>query len=219
MSRINSSALWDYFDKTNADDKKAKCRVCGDVYSFKGTTGKLKAHLKKKHLDAYSRIMAGRQEVRAGGSTSVTSAPAAATTSTATITTTTLTTTASTSTGTSMSSRNTQQQTMDRYGATKKISTETKRKIDEDLLDLFVDSYQPFSLVEERSFKKYARWIPGYKLPSRKTVSNTMIPALYSKTQEEVKSMLGPNVKYLSYVRLMDVKSQRIILGSDWPFH
>lgn len=48
MSRINSSILWDYFDKTNLVDKKAKCRVCGDSYSYKGTTGNLKAHLKKK---------------------------------------------------------------------------------------------------------------------------------------------------------------------------
>lgn len=47
MSRINSSVLWDYFDKTNMIDKKAKCSLCGDMYSYKGTTGNLKAHLKR----------------------------------------------------------------------------------------------------------------------------------------------------------------------------
>lgn len=43
---------------------------------------------------------------------------------------------------------------MERYGSSTKISSEVKRKIDSDLLDLFVSSYQPFSLVEEKAFKK-----------------------------------------------------------------
>lgn len=54
-----------------------------------------------------------------------------------------------------------------------------KIKINSDILDLFIDSYQPFSLVEERAFKKFARWIPGYELPSRKTVSNVLILNIY----------------------------------------
>ncbi|CAG5051160.1 unnamed protein product [Parnassius apollo] len=74
----------------------------------------------------------------------------------------------------------------------KKISNETKKKIDRDLLDLFIDSYQPFSLVEERVFKTFARWIPGYQLPSRKTISTVMLSALYNKTKSEMKMVLGP---------------------------
>lgn len=66
-----------------------------------------------------------------------------------------------------------------------------KRKIDNDVLDLFIDSYHPFTLVEERAFKKVMRWIPGYQLPTRKTISNVMIPALYNKNEETLKTTLG----------------------------
>ncbi|CAG4929723.1 unnamed protein product [Parnassius apollo] len=52
---INVSVIWDYFEKINDVDKKAKCRVCGDLY--KGSTGNLKTHLKKRHLDAYTRVI------------------------------------------------------------------------------------------------------------------------------------------------------------------
>ncbi|XP_026464403.1 uncharacterized protein LOC113366978 [Ctenocephalides felis] len=55
--------------------------------------------------------------------------------------------------------------------------------IDHDLMDMFIDSFHAFSLVEERAFKKLMRWIPGYVLPSRKTVSGSM---LEEQTQQDV---------------------------------
>lgn len=91
-----------------------------------------------------------------------------------------------------------QQQRLDRYATAKKISHNLKRQIDSDLADLFIDSYHPFSLVEERSFKKFARHIPGYELPSRKTVSNVLIPTLYDITVEEQKR----SVNEIDYVCL-----------------
>lgn len=63
----------------------------------------------------------------------------------------------------------------------KKISLEQKKKIDQDLLDLCVDGFHPFSLVEERAFKKFCRWIPGYKLPIRKTLSNSLLDETYNR--------------------------------------
>lgn len=56
-----------------------------------------------------------------------------------------------------------------------------KRQIDNNLADLFIDAYHLFSVIAEKSFKKHARHIPGYELPSRKTVSNILIPTLYNK--------------------------------------
>lgn len=88
------------------------------------------------------------------------------------------------------------QQTIERYGTAKRISNDMTKKIDRDLLDLFIASYQPFSLVEERAFKKFARWIPGYQLPSRKTISTVMLPALYHQTKAELKMELGPECNY-----------------------
>lgn len=204
MSRIFSSILWDYFDKTNLVDKKAKCRVCGDSYSYKGTTGNLKAHLKKKHLDSYTRVTTGQQDIRSSQTASVgqiITADTSATVSTsATITTLANPTTASTSTAahpTVSPPRHVRQQGIERYRATKKISGDLKRKIDNDVLDLFIDSYHPFTLVEERAFKKVMRWIPGYQLPTRKTISNVMIPALYNKTVETLKTTTLGSIEHL----------------------
>lgn len=121
MSRINSSILWDYFDKTNAADKKAQCRVCGDSYTYKGTTGNLKAYL-KKHVNAYSRVMTERQEVRATSAMT-----AATTTANTTATITTAISSTATTTATALATSRNMQQTMDRYGTAKKISSETKR--------------------------------------------------------------------------------------------
>ncbi|CAH0402536.1 unnamed protein product [Chilo suppressalis] len=93
--------------------------------------------------------------------------------------------------------RHVRQQGIERYGAPKKISGDLKRKIDNDVLDLFIDSYHPFTLVEERAFKKLMRWIPGYQLPTRKTISNVMIPALYNKTEETLKTTTLGSIEHL----------------------
>lgn len=79
------------------------------------------------------------------------------------------------------------QRQMDAY-IPKKISAEQKKTIDADLIDLFIDAFHPFSLVEERSFKKFARWIPAYVLPTRKTISNSMLPEIYHKTKMKIQN-------------------------------
>lgn len=89
------------------------------------------------------------------------------------------------------------QQRIDRYATGKKISQTYKRQIDSDLADLFIDSYHPFSLVEERAFKKFARHIPGYELPSRKTVSNVLIPTIYDRTVQQKKEEMN-DIEFIS---------------------
>lgn len=58
-------------------------------------------------------------------------------------------------------------------------------------MDLFIDAFHPFSLVEERSFRKFTRWIPGYALPSRKTVTNSLLPAIYYETKMEIQNRVS----------------------------
>ncbi|CAG9129863.1 unnamed protein product [Plutella xylostella] len=77
----------------------------------------------------------------------------------------------------------------------KKISAEQKKKIDRDLLDLCVDGFHPFTLVEERAFRKFCRWIPGYVLPSRKTLSNSLLDETYNKVREQVQSQINRDVQ------------------------
>lgn len=199
MSRTNASILWDFFEK-DVNTKKAKCTICGDLYSYKTTTGNLKCHLRKRHIDAYQRMSSNQEQNTTPMLPCLARPPP-------------------TSSGTSANSQNSvcdvalsvpvntppqrnppitepvsaapQQQRMDRYASARKVSATQKKVIDRDLLDLFIEGYQPFSLVEEKAFKKFASWIPGYVLPSRKTISNIMIPALYEQTKQNVHEELN----------------------------
>lgn len=72
---------------------------------------------------------------------------------------------------------------------------EERKRIDRDLLELFINDYQPFSIVEDKGFKHFAKNIPGYSLPGRKTISSVMIPALYEKTIGDVKEIVERDVR------------------------
>lgn len=77
----------------------------------------------------------------------------------------------------------------------KPVPQDIKKKIDRDLLNLFIDDMQPFSIVENQGFRKLLSWIPGYTPPSRKTISSSLIPALYyEKTTNECRSIMESEV-------------------------
>jgi len=51
--------------------------------------------------------------------------------------------------------------------------------------------YYPFDIVEDQEFKQFLKILNGsYNLPSRKTVSNSMIPLLYQQTYEKVQGYM-----------------------------
>lgn len=50
---------------------------------------------------------------------------------------------------------------------------------------------QPFSVVEDKGSKNLMNvCVPGYKLPTRKYFSNTLLPALYEETKTNLKTDL-----------------------------
>ncbi|CAG9826455.1 unnamed protein product [Diabrotica balteata] len=70
----------------------------------------------------------------------------------------------------------------------KKISKAQQKKLDNLLLILFVEDYQPFSIIEDRGFKKFVTSLnPSYVLPKRKTISSCMIPAEYERCLNAVR--------------------------------
>lgn len=193
MSRVNNSVLWEHFEKVDAVNKKAKCCVCGSLISFKTTTGNLKTHLKNRHIESYL-LVANAQADQNASTTRTTrpltppqAEPSASQNMQTQDSTVCLVSQPSTST---VSTRKRLQTKLDTF-IPKKVSRDQRVKIDNDLLGLFTKGFQPFSLVEEASFKKFARWIPGYDLPSRKQVSSVLIPRLYEKCKEEVELRLS----------------------------
>lgn len=63
------------------------------------------------------------------------------------------------------------------------------------MLDLCISSFHPFSIVEERAFIKFCRWIPGYKLPTRKTLSNSLLDEAYLRAEKDIKSQVTSEVQ------------------------
>lgn len=73
------------------------------------------------------------------------------------------------------------------------------QKLDEQLGIMIAKEFQPFSAVENVKFRKFIKMInPNYAIPSRKTVSKSIIPQLLEKTKQKVKTYLN-NAKYIAF--------------------
>lgn len=66
-----------------------------------------------------------------------------------------------------------------------------KKKIDSQLMKLFTLDFQPFSIVEDKGFISYSNALdPSYQIPNRKTLSTSMLPAMYEHTLNVVQNKL-----------------------------
>ncbi|XP_039293242.1 uncharacterized protein LOC120353489 [Nilaparvata lugens] len=64
----------------------------------------------------------------------------------------------------------------------RKMTVSSKKKIDQSFLKLFTKDYQPFSIVEDEGFREYSEAMnPSYILPTRKMISNSLVPAAYEQ--------------------------------------
>lgn len=73
----------------------------------------------------------------------------------------------------------------------KRVTPKLQQQIDEKLLKLFTNSYQPFRLVEEPSFRQFVAALnPTYKIPSRHSISKTLIPAMYEQCLYDTREIL-----------------------------
>lgn len=73
-----------------------------------------------------------------------------------------------------------------------KMTLATKKKIDDDLMLLFIKDYQPFSIVEDTGFRRFVGSLnPSYQLPSRKTISNTLLQAEYESVYNKTRQVMG----------------------------
>lgn len=68
------------------------------------------------------------------------------------------------------------------------INTHTKKNIDAELMLLFTNAMQPFSVVEDKRF--VAALNPAYALPTRQTIANSMLPTMFEKCNFAVREVI-----------------------------
>ncbi|XP_056642824.1 zinc finger BED domain-containing protein 4-like [Diorhabda sublineata] len=158
-------------------DKFATCKIWNKDFSFKTSITNLKRHLLVKHPtvsirtiknspSASTSLQRGRQEDENSAlKLEYNSGPSST----------------STPIHFSESERST---TSEPYHNITNLSKDT---IDRLILDLCIKDYQPFSIVEDSGFNKLIKNLaPGYVLPSRKYLSDTLLTSMYDKCLAEL---------------------------------
>lgn len=189
-SRRKYSPLWTHFEETAP--KKAKCTYCSRIIALSSSSiGSLTRHMKAVHPTV--NIKVDRQESTIG---EITERPPVlhevvcaetSTTNTATSSTTTNMATATSSTITTTSRQNIP--SMTDYVVVKKPLPQHKlQQLDEQLVRMIAKGYHALRMVEEKEFRTFIEMLnPGYTLPTRKTLSESLLPKLYNKVLEYAK--------------------------------
>ncbi|XP_049300633.1 E3 SUMO-protein ligase ZBED1-like [Anopheles funestus] len=157
-----TSDIWQHFTKSESG---AKCRYCQQIVSYcKGSTSNLKRHIGRKHptvpLYRSNPLSTTNSEI---------DSPLEGTSGQQNVCTT----------------------ITNFFQPSKPMSSESKKKIDSLLLLMICKEYHPFSIVENEYFGDFVKALnPKYELPTRKSISNAALPALYNETLEVVKSKL-----------------------------
>ncbi|KAJ8704257.1 hypothetical protein PYW08_012981 [Mythimna loreyi] len=169
MSSRKRSAVWNHFSEV--DPKKARCTYCSNTIGISGgNVGNLNRHLKTKH-PTVSLVPARQEEL----------APPPPVTETISV--------PSTSTDSVQSAcpvhptpTPTQPSMVEFVNNMKPIGPRRSEKVDEQLIKMIAKGHHPFSIVEEPEFKKLlAMLCGGYSLPTRKSLSNNLLPQMYNR--------------------------------------
>lgn len=200
------SVMWLYFSVVDDNKKIAKCDVCKQTLCYKHSVSNLKKHFKRKHPDinvdnTNTQPKSNRNDNRANINPVVADitdnlednshdATNAMSSSGATYN---FANRDSDGPSTSFSSNSSTIRRQDNISSymSKKLSKNSKHKLDADLLDLFICDFQPFSIVDDRGFRKFVQNLnPSYNLPNRHTISDTLLPLEYNKCLQEAKQQI-----------------------------
>lgn len=182
------SPIWLYFSIRDEEKKTAQCDVCKTKIGYKYSVSNLKKHFFKQHPNI--KIVQDKCSVESetvlnsGDETNNEQGASESTSSDGNFATEVIEPMAGPSKQQILKRK---QETLTSY-IPRKISTTAKHKIDNELLGLFIFDYQPFSVVEDRGFRNFVNHLnPSYSLPTRQTISNTLIPLEYEKCYERAK--------------------------------
>jgi len=187
MANLNRkrSAVWNHF--TVESLTIAKCSYCdrddGRVSYSGGSTSNLMRHLKTKHVGVpIKKTRVVNDEDIDDPSDVPASTSASASPGTCRI--------VSEAAGPSSTSNLPKQMAITQY-ISKPISLTKSKAIDLQITKFIVKHFHPFSLVEETEFRNLIKMLaPNYTVPSRKTISNSLLLQMYQSVLEKVKNDL-----------------------------
>ncbi|CAG4979187.1 unnamed protein product [Parnassius apollo] len=201
MSRRNSDLpIWNFFDKPVDGRKTATCNYCRRELSFKTSV----TNLKQKHLSVYNNLISFGKTLESAAPETVSNIPLSEVEGLHVE-----------NVGDGNRKRNAVcsgsgemgrrincdeppkkiQRTMQAY-IPKRLEPDDKNKIDLNFLKMIVYDFQPFSIVKDVGFRAHTHaLIPNYEIPDRKTLSVNLLPKVYEKRLEELKSFVQMNAK------------------------
>lgn len=185
--RSKSSFIWNFYKEKQNSDSIATCTICKQNLSYKSTSNNLRKHLQRKHPCVNLGDCAKRKDLSNNAQTvpQVQNPDISNLASTS-------------SSGQENPIQNSTpkpaalvQTTVDIF-ATRKIKTGNKKVIDDALMLLFTKDFQPFSVVEDTGFKTFVNALnPSYEIPSRKTLTNSFLPAIYESVLNDTKQIMN----------------------------
>lgn len=191
------SQIWKHFAIINKD--KAKCEYCLKIISYSGGgTGNLNRHLKKVHPTVSIETLLPTRTIltnaEVGSIVPPTSqdsgseaGPTVPSTSQEIVSTSATTLIQHQTTGPAV------QLSIEHFTkSTRPLPINKTKQLDEQVVKFIVKGYHAFSVVEEPEFKSMFKMIlPTYNLPTRKTISTSLIPKLYQTTKEKVLQLVA----------------------------
>lgn len=165
------SKVWKNFKKI--DDSQGKCKLCLKTYQSKGNTKNYSFHLQRMHPDEFLTLdskasstdesSTDEPQIKEGAPVSV---------------------------SVNSEKKKTQQVKISKVFKKKSsYPTTHSRKIalDKALIQMIVKDFQPLRLVDDQGFRNFVELLdPKYQLPSRPTVSNSLLPDTYKATKTKV---------------------------------
>ncbi|XP_077155210.1 E3 SUMO-protein ligase ZBED1-like [Ranitomeya variabilis] len=153
------SSIWMHFD--NIDNTKAECKICKFKLSYRaGSNTNLHRHIRNVHPTV---------QIEEHGNTSASIGTVAAVSAT-------------TTQASARPRPTTTQSSILQFMPDKVMTPARKKAVDEELAKMIAKDFQPLTIVEDKGFKSFVHALnPVYALPTRKTLSQTLIPKLYER--------------------------------------
>lgn len=190
------SVVWEIFKKENKSE--AVCSLCKNKLKFYGSTTNLKKHLTRLHPIQYKQLIdnleaststeppesfAEQREEHTEGSIVRGKGRATGDES---------------SEPSQPQPKRKKQLKLFGGSSTTELSDDKKKEIDEKLLKMIVQDFQPLSFVENKGFKDFSKSLNAlYSVPSRKYLTDTLLKDKFVKVKSNIKEMLC-EVNYVS---------------------